>query len=266
MKVPEDTLSTVPGGPRPSRRWSLAARLTAWYACTAFMLVAGTSLFQYHTLSADLAAEDDRLVLETLAAAQRASVAAVPRARSTVEIQREGVVGPVVREFDAACSMMRDEWPPGSPPSHCRVDTPVADVTLWTWRSPAQRVWRLASGPVAGGGSVEVALDRWTDESVLADFREKLSVALVVALLLSAATGFTFARRGLAPLVDVAQRVGRIDARTLAQLLEPIPDAPAEVAALVASCNSMLLRLEGAFGALTHFRPRSRTTFGRRCM
>jgi two-component system, OmpR family, heavy metal sensor histidine kinase CusS len=111
----------------------------------------------------------------------------------------------------------------------------------------------MASGPSVGGGTVEVALDRWTDASVLADYREKLSVALAVALLISVATGFLFARRGLAPLISVARRVGAIDARSLEQRLEPVPDAPAEVAALVDSCNAMLARLEGAFAALTHF-------------
>ena len=45
---------------KPTRRgtWSLAARLTAWYAGTAFLLVVAVSGFLYAVLVANLERED----------------------------------------------------------------------------------------------------------------------------------------------------------------------------------------------------------------
>src|SRR5436309_15202027 len=45
------------GAPRP---WSLAARLTAWYAGSAFALVLATSGFLYWALEQNLDREDDQ--------------------------------------------------------------------------------------------------------------------------------------------------------------------------------------------------------------
>src|SRR5262245_1467278 len=44
--------------PEPSR-WSLAARLTLWYAASSFLLVLGATVFLYWALHANLDREDD---------------------------------------------------------------------------------------------------------------------------------------------------------------------------------------------------------------
>lgn len=51
------------------RPWSLALRLTTWYAAAAFLLVTGAAIVQYRTLVGSLSGEDDQLLLERLAAA-----------------------------------------------------------------------------------------------------------------------------------------------------------------------------------------------------
>jgi two-component system heavy metal sensor histidine kinase CusS len=248
----------TPSGLR--RRWSLAARLTGWYAGTAFLLVAGAGWAQYRTLDDDLAEEDDRLVVETLAAARRASTLdGIPDVASA----EDAALGPLVRALDADCRVIRGAWPASAPPPECRAtsttaEATVAGVTLRTWRSPAGRVWRVANGPLdARGRRLEAALDRWTDERVLANYRSDLALVLGAALVLSALLGHLFARRSLTPLEALGRRMRAVDPRALGRggepRPEPIPEASAEVEALLASFEAMLGRLDAAFAALSRF-------------
>lgn len=242
--------------PRRPARSSLASRLTAWYAGTAFLLVAGAGWVQYQTLAGDLAAEDDQTLVETLAAAERSGTVAASVGPG------DAALGPILRTLDAQCRVVRGGWPAHTPPPACASrltgDEPgragAAGATLRTWRSPDGRTWRVATGTAdAAGQRLEVALDRWTDERVLADYRARLTAVLLAALVLATGLGYAFARRGLAPLVALARRMAAIDARSLDQRLAPVPDAPAEVDALVVSFDAMLGRLEGAFSALGQF-------------
>jgi len=227
------------------RGWSLATRLTVWYTATSFCLVAGATWIQYRTLARDLAAEDDQLLLETLAAARNGLLPAGARASP---------LGPIVRELDAACTGSVQGSPPRLlPPPDCRA-TPADVPAFRTWYSPSGRVWRIVSArvPEAAPRWLEVVLDRETDASVLRRFREQIGAVLAVALLLAAILGHGLARRGLAPLTALADRVARLDARSLGQRLGTAA-APAEIAALVRSFDALLERLEAAFAALTQF-------------
>lgn len=267
--------------PSPSafgaRPWSLALRLTVWYAATAFLLVAAVAWVQYRTLRRDLAGEDDQLLLETLAATRsgiiagtRLSVAgsaAVPMAGSASSAA-SALLGPVVRILDAHCNVIRGVDVVGGPPPVC---DPAAGTThvLRTWISPTGRVWRVATAQARLGISmrapgqtprspawIEVLLDRWTDVALLQGYRRELGILLPTALLLSALLGFLIARRGLAPLRALAGAVSRIDVQSLdhpMQLTRAANKAPAEVKVLVVSFETMRERLNRAFAALTQF-------------
>lgn len=140
---------------------------------------------------------------------------------------------------------------------------------LRTWISPSGRTWRIATRqvgplgpPAAPAGAqqsvvwIEAALDRWTDVALLAGYRRELGMLLPTALLVSALLGFLIARRGLAPLRALAGAVSRIDAQSLdhpMRLTGVADKAPTEVAALVASFETMRERLNRAFAALTQF-------------
>ncbi len=262
-----------------ARPWSLALRLTVWYAATAFLLVAAVAWVQYRTLGRDLAGEDDQLLLQTLAATQSATIAgtvsvagssatpagvpiALPMAAAT---SPSALLGPVVRVLDVHCHLVRGVKLVGGPPPMCNSVVGRAPV-LRTWISPSGRTWRIATqqigpsaAPVGAQQSVvwiEAALDRWTDVALLAGYRRELDVLLPAALLISAVLGFLIARRGLAPLRALAGAVSRIDAQSLdhSMLLTGVADkAPTEVAALVASFETMRERLNLAFAALTQF-------------
>lgn len=230
---------------RTARRWSLAARLTAWYAITAFLLVAGAALFQYRALVAGLTREDDQQLAERLDAARRAA--------STTR-----VAGPNARETAAGIRWMDEACRPVAPtalalPPPVCPDGPRPDsIHYRTWRSPDSRNWRIASAHVRGpgGGWVEVLLDRSKDEGVLRDYRARLAFVLGASLLASGLLGYGIARRGLRPLATLRDRMTRVTARSLDQRLGA-RHAPAEIEALVSSFDAMLDRLEAAFRALS---------------
>ena len=139
------------------------------------------------------------------------------------------------------------------PPSWCP-DSVTTHPVFRSWRSSAGVAWRIAvqrtTDPEPGWR--EAFLDRSNDERVLHAYRLGLGVVLTAVLLLSGALGYALARRGLAPLAAVSERIARVDVRSLDQRLSA-PDAPAEVQALVASFDVMLERLEAAFRSLSEF-------------
>lgn len=114
------------------------------------------------------------------------------------------------------------------------------------------RVHHAWSGPEPG--SVEVMLTvETTDTHKL--LREHAIVAGLVAILgtvASAMLAWFVARRGLAPLAQVAARAGEVTARRLGERLD-LEDAPLEVHGLADSINRMLERLEESFHALEQF-------------
>src|SRR5262245_41653344 len=55
---------TAPGTPPPAAGWSLAARLTAWYAGTGFLLILLATGFLYWVLATNLDREDDELLAD----------------------------------------------------------------------------------------------------------------------------------------------------------------------------------------------------------
>src|SRR5438309_4326354 len=79
--------------PPVASRWSLAARLTAWYAGSAFLLILGATGFLYWALIANLDREDDHLLaakVHILRRALRDRPGNVAALRQEVEWQRVG--------------------------------------------------------------------------------------------------------------------------------------------------------------------------------
>ena len=243
---------------------SLASRLALSYAVSAFLLVAAASGLQYRALVASLAAEDDQLLRERLAdVVASADVPVAAPSRGT----RVTVAGEMpVRFLDGDCrpivvTRAHEPLPPPQcpaqatwPPSAGGASHPVL---LRTVRGADGDEWRVAVsprqvGPTASAvdGWVEVLLDRSRDREVLARFRAEAAAVLIGALAVAAGLGYGLARRGLRPLAALRDRVERIDARSL-DLRLASADTPTEVAALAASFDAMLARLQGAFAALS---------------
>lgn len=158
--------------------WSLAARLTAWYAATAFLLVTGAATVQYQTLAISLSDEHDRLLRERLALGNAApagvslryAAEVAPVAPHTTSDDpghdarwaRAAAVRPaaseplnlLVRDLDGACRPLTRSAPGGDfaddrlPPPACdSTGTPrhQAEPHFRTRVDPAGRLWRIAT-------------------------------------------------------------------------------------------------------------------------
>lgn len=243
------------------RQGSLALRLTIWYATAAFLLVAGAAWVQYRTLAAELAGEDDQLLVEMLAAVRRTGIVP-PHPTAEPGSTMNASLGPLVRVLDSRCRITAGARLPFGPPPVCNPEAGSRPL-FRTWVSSSGHTWRIASqamsetspdgqSPDSAPAWIESALDRWTDFEVLRGYRRKLGIVLPTALLLSAGLGYWIARRGLVPIQILARAVGRIDARSLDQRLN-VAESPSEVRTLVTSFEDMRERLNAAFGSLTQF-------------
>jgi two-component system heavy metal sensor histidine kinase CusS len=255
---------TAPEGCR--RPWSLAARLTAWYAGSAFVLVLVATSFLYWALVNSLNRQDDAtlagkvLILRTLLRERPGDEAAL---RQEVE---EGSWtaqhGPVwVRILDDRGRLvmqtpgMDEALGPGVFPQPGGADDPPGRGT--DLRQAAGKCFRVLAARAEVGGSdggrvAQVALDRSQDEELLADYRRSLWLALGAAGLACAVGGYVIAHRGIRPVRRIAATARRVRAATLNQRLATA-GLPAELADLAVTFNEMLDRLEESFARLARF-------------
>jgi two-component system heavy metal sensor histidine kinase CusS len=100
--------------------------------------------------------------------------------------------------------------------------------------------------------TLQVAQDRSSDEQVERNFALLFLVVLAVGALASALIAIIIARRGLVPLGQMAQSLGRIGPD---QLKEPIGSAgwPRELQPLAIAFDQMLKRLDDSFTRLSQF-------------
>jgi two-component system heavy metal sensor histidine kinase CusS len=248
--------------PRPARRaWSLAARLTAWYAGTAFALVLGATGFLYWALEANLDREDD----ESLADEARVLAAALrDRPGDLSTVRREAELASAARQYAPLYvrvldynhglilaetpGMARALAPEAFPPPGNADGEPGRAADL----SSAAGSFRVLSARV-NGILVQVALDRTREDDLLAGYRRSLWLVLALALAACTFVGYQVARRGLRPLRQIAATARRIRSNTLAdERLNPA-GLPGELAELAVTLNDMLARLEESFARLARF-------------
>jgi two-component system heavy metal sensor histidine kinase CusS len=241
--------SKIAGERRP---WSIALRLTVWYAISGFVLTSAVTGYLYWMLTRHLAKEDDEWLVSTAARIRERAVA-----HSEDEIGLRQEVTPT------AVSV--------SEPMHIRVrtgkvtvETPGMAALLPSEVFPPEgqfgnrggstgEVFRLRTEMDSSGDVlVQVAMNRASEEELLAEYRQQIGYILAVSVIACASGGYLIARRGLRPLANVAQtarriRPGHLDERLVTHGL------PSEVRALADTFNEMLDRLEDAFGRLSQF-------------
>jgi two-component system heavy metal sensor histidine kinase CusS len=100
--------------------------------------------------------------------------------------------------------------------------------------------------------TVAVALDISDHLEFMTAFRKTLWIFVAFGILLTGFLGWFVARRGLAPVRNIAQIARNISASRLGDRL-PQETVPAELADLAASFNAMLHRLEDSFRRLSDF-------------
>jgi two-component system heavy metal sensor histidine kinase CusS len=232
------------------RSWSLAARLTAWYACSAFVLVLAATGALYWALAASLDRDDDAYLAATVHALRhRPDDPADPRAEAESDKLSVRILDDTGRTL-AQTPGMDEALPPAAFPAPVGADTePGAGADV---RSPAGRPFRVLAARADGGRVVQVALDRSQEQELLEGYRRDLALVLGVALVACTLTGYWIARRSLRPLARVTAMARRIRPATLGQRLAAA-GLPAELQALADTFNDMLGRLEDSFGRLARF-------------
>ncbi len=251
---------------RPARRssWSLAARLTAWYAGSAFALVLLATVSLYWALTRSLDREDDQLladkvsVLRDVLSDRKAEPSAIVRevveswqGRQHTQVYAR-IIGPggdLVAETPGMGEILPTTTFP--PPS----TGPVEGIDLDLDRGRSFRVVavRLGDGPGARSpATVQLAMDRSHEEGILGDYRRNLWMVLGVALVICTAVGHRIARRGIRPIHEIADTARRIRPTNLAERI--VADGlPAELLTLAETINGMLDRLEKSFARLGRF-------------
>lgn len=110
----------------------------------------------------------------------------------------------------------------------------------------------IALRGAAGALRVELSMNEDIYVKLLASFRARLVVAVLVGSLLAGLLGWTAARYGMRPVRRLANAAARISAERLGERIDPAA-APHELQELVAAFNGMLERLESSFRRLEEF-------------
>lgn len=250
--------------PRPAKAsWSLAARLTAWNAGSAFVLILAATGFLYWALGRSLDQEDDNQIADQVrvlrdlladrpgdleAVRQEAEQEFLSRQHTQVYVRLLDEGGRILVETPGLGRLLAATAFP--PPGDLgrgfdrRSDdgTPLRVMTV-----------RVAGGPPARSEYVvQVAMDRSGEAELLADYRKNLLFVLGSALVICVVVGYRIARRGLRPIQVVTDTARRIDPAHLGERIAA-DGLPAELLVLADTFNRMLDRLEGSFTRLARF-------------
>jgi two-component system heavy metal sensor histidine kinase CusS len=248
---------------RPARPWSLAARLTAWYAGSAFALIVAATGYLYWSSVSNLDREDDHLLGDRV------------RELRAVMVKRPG-------DVDALRQEVEEEWEANERRIHMRILNEHSEILIETpamgqllppssFPTPAAEPAQGVDVESAKGGLfrvlavhhadnrarplshiIQVAIDRTLESELRDKYRENLAVVLGAALLVCAVVGYQIARRGIQPIHNITETARRIRPTNLAERIAP-DGLPAELLTLADTFNDMLDRLEQSFVRLSRF-------------
>lgn len=247
--------------------WSIAGRLTRLYMMSAFIMLLLSAGFLYWVLRNNLARADHQFVADKIQVLRM-----ILRARpdDPAALEEEVTWEGATRQFTKYYARVLDER------KHTLTETPgMSDIitpsvfpapieltavpeTGVKWRSHLDRSYfLLAAWAEVGHASgtrrlLQVALDVSEDDAVIADYRRKLALVLVLGVLGSAGAGIAVARQGMRPLEAITQAAQRITATQLHERLDPVR-WPKELTALATAFDAMLARLADAFARMSQF-------------
>lgn len=243
---------------------SIALRLSLWYAVSAFALIFAATGFLYWVLVSNLVREDTRFardeldnIRQIIGAANQNGLPSQRIATSTMDPDRELYVrlfardGRVVLETPGMAAIMVAP-PPAFLATIRRPEGIRQDVTASD--GDAFQVLTATVAPAGGDarGYVQVAMNRGDEERLLALYRRRLTLVLILSLLATVAIGYAIARGGMRPIRRIGQAAEEIGSSTLHQRIATA-GLPAELLGLAQTFNTMLGRIEEAFGRVSRF-------------
>ncbi|HUP03179.1 MAG TPA: heavy metal sensor histidine kinase [Bryobacteraceae bacterium] len=260
-KTPTDVFRYVCARPRG---FSLAFRLTAWYTTSSFLLVAAATALLYFGLAANLKRLSERLLADELDVC-RALVH--ERAGDSHALREEAEIDSAIRKYEkfyvrvigergaalATTEGMDEEL------SAARVARAAAENqgrVFWL-ESPGGTPYRVLVAAVPTGignraWTLQVAVELAQENEVLGRYRMWVWAVLCAAAFFCPAVGYVIARRGTAPLRQVADTARHVSSSSLSQRIQS-GGYPSEIAALADTFNAMLARLEESFARLSRF-------------
>ena len=236
------------------KTWSLALRLTVWYAASSFALLLVATGFLYWALAHNLDREDDefladkiqalRIILETRPGdedAVRQEVMAVAQGRVFIRVEDERHK-PIRLETPGMTAVIpRDVIPSAT----------SGDQTI-EYRAASGRRFRVRGyRDEAGQRRIDAAMDRTHEADLLEDYRRHLSYVLGLSLIACSVGGYALAKRGLRPVAEIAATARRVHSTHFERI--PLHGLPGELHALAETFNGMLDRLQESFARLSRF-------------
>ena len=235
---------------RSKRSYSLALRLSAWYAGSAFLLLAAGTGYLYWELVQSSNAEDDQYLSEK-ANTLRKLLGEHDLRTLKWEVEGESSVRPSVEVLSRVFSGdgrilvettgMSDQLPAQIFPQSDRIE----------YRTVGQRIFRVLSENMPDY-RLQVGVEVTFEKNLLAGYRERLWAVLGMGLILSALAGYLIARRGIRPVEEIAATVRRIRSSTLNRRVE-MGGLASELSLLASTFNETLDSLEDAFARLARF-------------
>src|SRR5260370_1303811 len=233
-----------------SRPGSLALRLSAWYAGSAFLLLLAGTGFLYWELVQSSNAEDDQSLSE-----KANTLSELLRQHDFRTLNWEGQGESAVRPAGEVLSRvlasdgrmvvetagMSEQLPSQIFPPNHRIE----------YRKSGKRIFRVLSRQIPDY-RLQIALEVTFERNMLAEYREGLWTVLGIGLMISAMIGYAIARKGIRPVQEIAATVRRIRSSTLNERVGT-PRLPSALLLVASTFNEMLDHLEDAFARLARF-------------
>jgi two-component system heavy metal sensor histidine kinase CusS len=242
-----------------SRRPSLTFRLTALFALTSVVVLAGLGVFIVAAIERHFNEQDDQLLRNELqlvhAIVHEKGVDAIADTFGASLHDHPGFFVDIRTAGDspAAYSTLGDS----SALLLSAAATHAPGTPFMAGEPGAHRAFRAIKAMIPSSGAsaplqVLVAVDTSVHEHFFHDFRNTLMLYTAAAALLTIVLGWWVARQGLSPLRAMAASARAVTSQNF-DVRMPVDDMPAEMANLARPLNAMLERLQGDFARLTEF-------------
>jgi two-component system heavy metal sensor histidine kinase CusS len=254
------------------RSWSIVARLALLYTVLSTVVLCAAGFFLYWTLAQSLRSEEQSTLADKIAVL-RQILHERPEDRNALEEEIEWESAARRQAVYYARLILRGRTIVESPgfrslvPSNAvfppagSVDQSIGKVT--EFQASQSATFLLTAADVITVADVngaspnekyryEIALDVSNEQTLLADYRGKLFIALALAAAISALLSTWIAHRGVRPIREITSAAQAITATALNERIST-QIWPRELATLAAEFDRMLERLEDSFERLSRF-------------